>query len=267
MPSDDFKNIPSNVLEPREISLIFLATLTLFLFFIFFGSFLHDTLLLAVGETIMILPALVYVLYRRLPLLKTFRLQRTSLSQIMATALLFIPVFILADELDRVIQQFFPMPAEWSDSMIELLQFKTVPEAAMILFAGVLCAALFEEMLFRGLLQHTLEYYREPAIAIVLTSVLFALVHFNPWTAIQVTSLGLVLGFVAWKSGSILPSIVLHALNNLASLILMNSQEGFLNLYTTSHHVKFIWIVAAIVFVIPAARLFSKTCFEKNQHF
>ena len=245
------------VLDPRQIGFIVLLTLLTFFAVAFVFTFLGDILLLIIGEALLIAPALIFVIYKRLPVFQTFRIRKISYSQFWATLALFIPVFILSDELDRLIQLIFPMPSDWYDALSDIMQFDSFAEMLGLFFAAVIIAAIAEEMLFRGLIQHTLERYREPAMAIVLTSVLFALIHFNPWTSIQILLLGLVMGYVTWQTQSILPSMLIHGLNNFLSLMMMNSAEENLAWYSKTDHVNVIWIVAALLVIVPAFRYFN----------
>ena len=243
--------------ELRQVGSILLMTLLIIFVFAFGIDFLGDTLGLMVSEILIIAPALIYMMRRKLPLLSTFRLLPVKSNVLLATLFFFIPVFILMDEIDRLIQTVFPLPETWLEALMDLMQFDTPWKTALILLTAIVMAPIAEEMLFRGLVQRSLEHYREPAIAIVLTSVLFALVHFNPWTAIQVMLLGLVFGYVTWKSGSILPAIIMHSLNNLASLLLMNLSDDQLSWYAQNEHVRFSWIILAALILAPAFRFFK----------
>lgn len=248
----------NTILTPRQLGFILMLTLFIFWAFAFVMTFLGDILALIIGEALLILPALIFVIHRRLPLFSTFRLRKINGSQALATLALFAPVFVLSDELDRIVQSLFPMPSDWYDALSDLLQFDSMGEMLGLVLAGVLLAAFAEEMLFRGLIQRTLEHYREPAMAIVLSSVFFALIHFNPWTSIQILLLGLVMGYVTWKSQSILPSIIIHGMNNFLSLMLMNSAEESLAWYSKTNHVNVIWIIAATLLIVPAFRYFNR---------
>ena len=152
------------------------------------------------------------------------------------------------------------------NAMQNLLHVHTVTDAVVLFITAVILAGFAEEMLFRGLLQRTLEHYREPASAIVLSSVFFAIVHFNPWTAIQITLLGLALGYMAWKSHSILPAVILHACNNLFSITLLNLPEAYGKWYFTGVHVKWPWLITAILVIGPVFLSFNRLC-DKNDHF
>jgi membrane protease YdiL (CAAX protease family) len=249
-----------STLSPGDVSLILVATLLLFVMFSLLTTFLGETVALLLGELVLIVPALFVVFIRRISFTKTFRVQPVQWKTLAATCVLFLPVFILSDELDRVIQHFFPMPQEWYQSMIDLIRFTSWQQTIAVLLAGVVFAALSEELLFRGLVQRTLEIVREPAAAIVTASVLFALVHFNPWSSIQILFLGLVLGYIAWKSGSVFPSMVLHGFNNLLSLMMINAPENSLRWYAGEEHVRVIWLIVAAAAALPTWKLFAASC-------
>ena len=248
----------NSIFTPAEMGAILLSTFVVFVVFALISGFLGESISLLFGELMLIIPAVVFVFYKRMPFAQTFRFNRISVRQAGATVLLFIPIFILSDEMDRLVQMLFPMPAELVNSLYDLLTFNSIGDAIAIFLAGVLFAALSEEMLFRGVLQRTLEHYRDPAMAIVSSAVFFALVHFNPWTSIQILLLGLVFGYVAWKSQSIIPSIILHALNNLFSLVMINTSEESLSWYASGGHVNWMWIALGAVLLPPTFRLFAK---------
>ena len=108
------------ILDPKQVAVIVLLTL-----FVFFAvapllAFLNSSLALLAGEILMILPALFFVLRKELPVFKTFRIKPINVRLVAATLLLFIPVFILTDAMDRLLQHFFPMPDEWLDALGDL---------------------------------------------------------------------------------------------------------------------------------------------------
>ena len=88
------------------------------------------------------------------------------------------------------------------------------------LFAAVLVlgfgAGIAEEVFFRGYMQSRLREHWSPRAAVLATSVCFAILHADvtPLRVVLVFALGLYLGFVAEVSGSTLPSIVCHVVNN-----------------------------------------------------
>jgi len=90
-------------------------------------------------------------------------------------------------------------------------------EPALILFFCVF-PAILEEIAFRGLVQHWLQIAIRPLRAMVLASFLFMVLHFSIISAPYLFGVGMLLGWVRWKTGSLYPSILIHFLHNLIVL-------------------------------------------------
>ena len=89
----------------------------------------------------------------------------------------------------------------------------------LIIITTVVVAPVVEEMLFRGLFQSMIRGLADRAwTAIILTSVLFALLHpWTHWPALFVLSI--CLGYAYEKSGSLFRPIFIHSIFNAASVI------------------------------------------------
>ncbi|NND95739.1 MAG: CPBP family intramembrane metalloprotease [Pirellulaceae bacterium] len=98
-----------------------------------------------------------------------------------------------------------------ADASFESLFSKlTIPTAiAFVILIGVL-PGLFEEVLFRGYMQQRLVQRWGAVTGITVTSIVFALVHIMPLNIIAVIPIGFWLGYIAWRSQSILPTIAAH---------------------------------------------------------
>lgn len=87
-------------------------------------------------------------------------------------------------------------------------------------------AALAEEFLFRGVLLSALSRRGRTAAALLVTSLLFMLMHTSveslPFTLLY----GLLLGWLALRSGSIWPSIAFHAANNAIQVLLLYATQA-----------------------------------------
>ncbi|WP_182869181.1 type II CAAX endopeptidase family protein [Stieleria mannarensis] len=78
--------------------------------------------------------------------------------------------------------------------------------------------AFCEEFLFRGYVQTRLNRRIGPALGILLSSALFAVFHMDLIHIIAVFPLGLYLGVIAWRSGSLFPAMLGHFVNNSISV-------------------------------------------------
>lgn len=71
-----------------------------------------------------------------------------------------------------------------------------------------------EELLFRGYLQSRLLRRWPPLLAVGASALIFSAAHLDPIHVLGVIPLGLWLGIVAWRAGSVWPAIFCHAVNN-----------------------------------------------------
>ncbi|KAI3933536.1 hypothetical protein MKX01_032641 [Papaver californicum] len=87
---------------------------------------------------------------------------------------------------------------------------------AMALYAIVVavCAPVWEEIVFRGFLLPSLTKYMPVWCAILVSSVAFALAHFNAQRMLPLIFLGMVMGTVFARSRNLLASMLLHSLWN-----------------------------------------------------
>jgi membrane protease YdiL (CAAX protease family) len=91
--------------------------------------------------------------------------------------------------------------------------------AMRVLAVGIL-GPIAEELLFRGWFFGLLDKRVGPVLTIVVTGVGWALLHYDyPWQVIAVIVVdGLLLGLARWKTRSVFPPMVMHALYNLYAI-------------------------------------------------
>lgn len=95
-----------------------------------------------------------------------------------------------------------------------VLRHRPVSEQVAVALAVTLLAPFGEEFLFRGYLLRVLRARHGTGAALLLTSLLFAVMHLNPASFAALLALGLLFGLLRILSGSLLPSIVAHAVQN-----------------------------------------------------
>ena len=125
-----------------------------------------------------------------------------------------------------------PFLGDWeSDLFAGLFKRMTWTSGTVFVLFIALVPAFVEELFFRGYLQRRLLARWSPAAAIPVVAILFAAFHGTPVWALSVLPLGLALGILAWRTGSLWPGIVCHAFVN-----------GSINL----------WRVGVVLEVLPA---------------
>ena len=86
-----------------------------------------------------------------------------------------------------------------------------------------LLAPLAEEMVFRGaVLRSLLRWKENPWIGIVISAVLFAVIHMNPAQMPHAFLIGLLLGWLYYRTDSIMPGVVYHWVNNTVAYVMYN---------------------------------------------
>ena len=84
-----------------------------------------------------------------------------------------------------------------------------------------LLAPLAEEMVFRGaVLRSLLRWKENPWIGIVISAVLFAVIHMNPAQMPHAFLIGLLLGWLYYRTDSIVPGVVYHWVNNTVAYVM-----------------------------------------------
>lgn len=113
--------------------------------------------------------------------------------------------------------------------------------------------AVLEEILFRGIIISRLRPYGDK-LAIVVSALLFASVHFNITTFAGIFLMGLLLGSLAVRNNSLVPGIAVHFLNNAIALVFIFAGKSFASeIYNAMTAIFFILCViaafAAFIFV------------------
>lgn len=115
----------------------------------------------------------------------------------------------------------------YQDEALERRQqlFSGIAGALFVVVSG----PIIEEICFRGLLLDGLLKTRcHPWVAILISAVAFGLVH-GLWAPFATATLfGLLAGWLYWRTGSIIPSLIIHIANNsLTGIDLINQTDTF----------------------------------------
>lgn len=134
-----------------------------------------------------------------------------------------LPILLIASLLSQIASRYIPTP---SNPIVPLfLQSDTILQRLLLFGLTIVAAPFFEEMFFRGVLFHSFQAKWGVRLGLILSAVVFASVHPLPLGFLPIFVLGYVLATLLYRRGSLLPCMVMHAMNNsvafLALLILM----------------------------------------------
>ncbi|HEY6104481.1 MAG TPA: type II CAAX endopeptidase family protein [Anaeromyxobacteraceae bacterium] len=147
------------------------------------------------------------------------------------------------------------LPESWVREFDLSRLFQCPPlERAGIALAASLLAPLCEEAAFRGYVQGALLTRRRPGAAMVLSALLFALMHLDPVRFPAVLALGAFFGWLAWRAGSLWPAVAAHAANNgIGSAIMLATEAEPVPAAPEVHQALFLAAAGAGVLAVFAA--------------
>jgi membrane protease YdiL (CAAX protease family) len=124
-----------------------------------------------------------------------------------------------------------------------------------IVLVGVL-AAVGEELFFRGILQRIfIQIFKKPWIGIVFTAAIFSAIHGQFLGFIPRMILGIILGYLYWYSGSLLPAMLGHFVFNSFQVILLYNKMVNIN-QTSSVSDKLLPMMGIVATLIVIALLY-----------
>lgn len=112
-----------------------------------------------------------------------------------------------------------PIRQMLDEMMKTLLQSNSTHEFLFVILVVALVPSIVEEFLFRGLIQKSFNRAMNPLASALLAGTIFGLFHLNPFEAIPLIGIGCFLGFIRYRSASIVLPVLLHFLNNLLAVV------------------------------------------------
>lgn len=150
-------------------------------------------------------------------LTRLFRLRMSIFSSIairplvFSTFLVFTSMFAL-----NIFVQWFPLEDMLTD------QFEGLTHTLLGAFTISVLAPVLEEVMFRGAIQgYMMRRFRRPWLAIVVAGLVFGIFHMNPVQVVYASLLGIIFGWIYYRTRSLLSVIVGHVLNNTIATITM----------------------------------------------
>jgi len=165
---------------------------------------------------------------------EVFMFNNVSLNLWIAIIVFMFGFVILSSELDNLLNYILPMPEFLQDIFSSILANKYI--ILSIILAGII-PAFAEEMFFRGVILSGFKDNYSQKKAIIISSLLFGIIHLNPWQFVTAFIIGLISAWICLQIKSILPSIYMHLFNNMLIVLAMKygdiiSIKGF----NTAHY-------------------------------
>ncbi|MDA1193053.1 MAG: type II CAAX endopeptidase family protein [Candidatus Poribacteria bacterium] len=154
------------------------------------------------------------------PVLTTLPFRPFNLMLIPPMALTIIGCVLLLSELDNIVRVIIPVPLWMQAMFVDLFAGEGGFWRSLLVISVV--APITEELLFRGVILGGFRTHYDERKAIYYSSLMFAVLHMNPWQFSGALALGCLFAWWTLRSGSILPALFGHAFANSIPLLLMS---------------------------------------------
>jgi sodium transport system permease protein len=158
-------------------------------------------------------PALLMAILLTTSVRKTLRLYLPSRKYLALGCVLPIALLPISTELLHNLSWFFPQLPERFTAQMKLISEPGIPFPLVIL-AFAIAPAICEELAFRGFILSGFLSTKRVRLAIILSSIMFGVMHMIPQQVFNASLLGMVLGLLATCSGSLIPGVIYHLINN-----------------------------------------------------
>lgn len=174
------------------------------------------------------------------------------------TILLSIPFIVAAMFTFNIASEFVELPNLMEDT------FMGMSRNVFGILAIAVMAPLVEELLFRGAIEgHFLQTGKTPRMAIFLSALIFGIIHINPAQVPFAFCIGAVFGWLYYRTGSVIPGMIGHFLNNsLATILMATSTKEEMNQKT----VDMIGATPTYILLGLAIAVFIGMYFYLNKH-
>lgn len=168
-------------------------------------------------QLILLFIPLLVVLYTKRDFRLTYGFRKTGVKSYLSGIFLIMGFYPINIVIAAAFTGLFPDSAQNITTVFDELMSGNI---GMVLFVIALAPAVCEEMLFRGMIFHAMKAKYRIGAAIAIVAVLFGLYHMSLVKLIPTGLLGFVLCYVAYRTDSIYPAMLMHFLNNAFSVLI-----------------------------------------------
>ncbi len=172
---------------------------------------------------IILLPPFVITRLLKLDKKEIFRQKMTKPVNFGLVILGALPLAIAASSLASLVNLIYPIPPEYLEKLAGLISMEDTSLLHAIVVIGLL-PGVCEELMFRGFITRFFENGKT-WIPIIISALLFAIYHLDPFRLLSTFLLGIYMGFLLYKTKSIFIPILAHALNNSIAVLFTRADQ------------------------------------------
>ncbi len=138
--------------------------------------------------------------------------EKISIPTLLSLIAFLLLIIIFTDPIANLL----PVPDWFNEIMLKFISKDIYSFLTIVILAPV-----FEELILRGVILDGFLKSYNPRKAILLSAFAFGLFHLNPWQFVPAFIGGLYLGWIYYRTESIIPCVVIHSVNNLTAFLML----------------------------------------------
>ena len=187
-----------------------------------------------------------YAWYIKADFKKLFMIKRPRIAALIGGVIAWAGSYLIVQVLGYTIQQLFP--ETFASQQNELVSIWGEDPLWLLILSSALIPGICEEWAFRGFLLGSLKNRYKKLTAVILCGLIFGLFHLSPMQILLVSVFGIVMAVVAYESGSIFPTMLMHFLNNLSAVLISKYRDVLIQKYDWAEDIPLyaVFIMAAL---------------------
>ncbi len=179
---------------------------------------------MGVAEALLLAVPLMLVFLRRENISERFNLKLPSIGSFFSAVVLMMGANMWENAASFIYVAIFGMPEQNDMVFLESFFSNVNPAVALVIIA--LIPAVCEELLFRGYIFSSFKGKRSKVVAVMISSILFSLIHFDAYKTIPILIMALAFGYITAKTDSVLIPMIFHFINNSMAVISFYAMRG-----------------------------------------
>ncbi len=193
---------------------------------------------------LILLPVILILRVSKNDLKQTLRLKKTNFKNYLVAILAAVPIIIIVSIITQLINIIYPIPESYLKAMENLLTMSDGGLLRTIIIIAVL-PGICEEILFRGFIINGFKK-RGFLSSIVITALLFGIIHLELFKLIPVIIIGIWLGYLVLRTNSLFVPIIAHIINNTLAVLAGNDNLPIISEYVREGNIPYWLIIPAV---------------------
>ena len=175
---------------------------------------------------LLFVPSIALVLLGPFDARRTLALRRPTARGVAGALLLALGGMPIGWAIGWVQLQWWDVPREFFGALEQLVTATSLPRFLWLLLLVAVTPAVCEEVVFRGVLFHSLSREQRMWRTVGMTALIFGAFHLSGETAIRFLPtawLGVLMGIAVWRTRSLFASMLMHFVNNGLAVVIVSS--------------------------------------------